>query len=762
MPPKGKSKALTQKQSYLGKFTQNARNLEQMKLLIEKQEKEKIELERTLAENQKEIQKRQSKIKTTSRKLLHKAVKIKDLESNLEKSASKLNRTTFSKNKLAFSISLKVKNHRRRKPTTHFLSHTTRTVRRSQTFQACSAIHGVSSSKDLDPLIDGMIDTLTSKVKSGTLAKSILSSKQSLINEIEKRVLSEWKNKYYKSEENILRSLNVYYSHNVMGKAKYRAIRKANKNDIKIPNYVPYSTLAGYINELDIGTLYDVKERYGSDSDEDVIDGVCRSLAEYALRLVQFYIKVNINRRDKLMNVKGKQDQNAMLFLMAIGGDGAPGSGTAFLISFLNVVIRIASSSENFLLFGSNVAENSFVSRKYILELVSDIKFLESKTFQVDAVGETFKVEFKLAELPNDMKMLYFLAGELSNSAYYFSTFANVNTKNCNEFSRKIGNDENDWHTFKFDKRLKDAEKSIQKAEKLSKTKTTKQTQRSNLTSYIGQTLNSRQVEKPLVSHYIGHAKSEPLHLKNNVSKEMFMKLLHICFTQSNIKNAKTFKDIDGNELIVCFLSYIRKEMGCNYLSKKVEQWFNENGGKIESTFTFRFRGKESFSLLKNFPELLLLILEKVSDSTVLSRIFAIHFQLIQLRKVISYSVRITNFNKSALEEMRVACNLLFKACCLTENRVSPSLWTLCCAAPCHAKLTLDEYGLGLGVNTMEGREQKHQKISKYANNSTFQNRWPMIFRHEFIQLIHLRENGFDDINYTRRGKKYVPDFQKN
>ena len=143
---------------------------------------------------------------------------------------------------------------------------------------------------------------------------------------------------------------------------------------------------------MEIGTLHNVKERYGTENDEEVVDGVCRSLAEYALRLVQFYLKVNQNRRDKLMNVKGEKDKDAMLFLMAIGGDGAPGSGTAFLISFLNVVIRIASSAENFLLFGSNVAENSFVSRKYILELVSDIKFLESKTFEVVVYDETFKM----------------------------------------------------------------------------------------------------------------------------------------------------------------------------------------------------------------------------------------------------------------------------------------------------------------------------------------------------------------------------------
>ena len=40
-------------------------------------------------------------------------------------------------------------------------------------------------------------------------------------------------------------------------------------------------------------------------------------------------------------------------------------------------------------------------------------------------------VIFTFSELPTDMKMLALLAGELQNSAKYFSTFANVNKANC-------------------------------------------------------------------------------------------------------------------------------------------------------------------------------------------------------------------------------------------------------------------------------------------------------------------------------------------
>ena len=201
--------------------------------------------------------------------------------------------------------------------------------------------------------------------------------------------------------------------------------------------------------------------------------------------------------------------------------------------------------------------------------------------------------------------------------------------------------------------------------------------------------------------------------------------------------------------------------MGCNCLSKKVIQSYNESGGKLDGNFTFRFRGKESFAFLKQFPELIKMIISSLpSTSTVILRLHRIYFQFIQLCRVISFSVRVTDFDEKLLCEMEKSCRLLFKSRSLTEDRVTPSLWTLCHAAPYHAKLTLRDYGLGIGVNTMEGREQKHQAINKYSNNTTYQNRWPMILRHEFIQLIHLRENGFDTINYRKQSSRSpnVPD----
>ena len=62
----------------------------------------------------------------------------------------------------------------------------------------------------------------------------------------------------------------------------------------------------------------------------------------------------------------------------------------------------------------------------------------------------------------------------------------------------------------------------------------------------------------------------------------------------------------------------------------------------------------------------------------------------------------------------------------------------------------------------MEGREQKYQKISKYAENTTIQNRWPMILRHELIQLVFFRENCYGNVNYKRKSSNHVQMSREN
>ena len=56
-------------------------------------------------------------------------------------------------------------------------------------------------------------------------------------------------------------------------------------------------------------------------------------------------------------------------------------------------------------------------------------------------------VEFKFELIPGDMKWIASVSGELSNSAHYFSSFANVNKHDNVTIGGSIGNLAKDtWH----------------------------------------------------------------------------------------------------------------------------------------------------------------------------------------------------------------------------------------------------------------------------------------------------------------------------
>ena len=132
-------------------------------------------------------------------------------------------------------------------------------------------------------------------------------------------------------------------------------------------------------------------------SDYKNTSGVYREPIEFILRLAEFYLFVNEERLDKLKSFEHFpcKEASSFLFAIAVGGDGAPGIGMSVLISFINVGERIASSAEQFLLFGADVDENSDIVTIFFEKLVGDLNILENSVFDVMVKGTKRKVEFK-------------------------------------------------------------------------------------------------------------------------------------------------------------------------------------------------------------------------------------------------------------------------------------------------------------------------------------------------------------------------------
>ena len=108
---------------------------------------------------------------------------------------------------------------------------------------------------------------------------------------------------------------------------------------------------------------------------------------------------------------------------------------------------------------------------------------------------------------------------------------------------------------------------------------------------------------------------------------------------------------------------------------------------------------------MKHFPGLIEMILLNTDSENAILKLHQIFFQCIHHHRLMSFTVRIEDFDLSMLNKMKEEARVLFKSCCLFSQNVSPSMWTLCNAVPYHAEVTFNEYNQGLGCNTMEGRE---------------------------------------------------------
>ena len=300
--------------------------------------------------------------------------------------------------------------------------------RRMETMLAVNAIHG-GSLDDLKPGTVGMLETLERKAKKSDVLVGVKKSKlfkENVFPKIYKDVQS-----FELSQSNMLRSISVYYSKGVMGKEKYRSVYKSSsymrvpgkKGAVRIkvancpaPRLVLYHRLMPYIKSLDIGKVYSVGEKFCVGLEEsEKVEGCYRDIEDLLVKLADFYL--NHSQFEVTLD-----DTNT--FYVALGGDGAPfrkdDTACSWLVSFLNIGHGILSSNENFLLFGANCSENCLPVKRFLNQLMLDIKKVQSTSYSIACKGKAIDVRFVFAELPNDMKMLSFLAGELSNSATFF------------------------------------------------------------------------------------------------------------------------------------------------------------------------------------------------------------------------------------------------------------------------------------------------------------------------------------------------------
>lgn len=172
---------------------------------------------------------------------------------------------------------------------------------------------------------------------------------------------------------------------------------------------------------------------------------------------------------------------------------------------------------------GQTVQKIHLHSNGMLKFLFDEISEIEKKTVHINGT----EVKFHFSVFFNDLKMLAFLVGELPVSATYFSTFANVNTKNCDDVNGTFGLGlTHTWQPWDYSQRVAISEEVDKLELKLEKQRGSNLTKRSKITSFIADK-KSRQEFVPLVGSFVDRAHIDPLHPKNNACQQVFRNILY-------------------------------------------------------------------------------------------------------------------------------------------------------------------------------------------------------------------------------------------
>lgn len=663
------------------------------------------------------------------------------------------------------------------------LSHNIASKRRKLTVIAATKIHSCSKTPDASSktaTLNGLWNTFVSYANSKDIVK--VCSKSKKINSlVVPKVVNTSVVNFEKSAKNYERSISVVYRGSIISKRKYNELRSSEMFEFdfqakkrrrtefnpgcKVPSLVPYKDVMKFTSEQKIGTLHNIPQA-SADSEtekesEDVVQnllplvpGFYINLQERLLQMVNLYLYIE-SHRPNFLTWFGKEKGH---FLVAIGADGAPfgkaNKACAWLVSFLNVLERVSSPYDNFLICGGNCTEDHPSMIEYGKLLRSQISILEKQVFTVK--GHQVKFTFKL--LPSDMKWLSKLSAELSNAGTYPNPFVNVTLDESKERGHNLGTGAKDkWKPWSYDFRMQVAKKVTQFKKKQGKPTSVSQMQtlRTKVCQFIAKQ-KSRQEYEPILGPLVQNAKCESLHVGNNCwghwNKRLFTKVLEKAKVGTNVKSVFQLPE---NNALHKYLKMLRFKMKCKKLYNKIIRWFKEKRKTCD--FEFRFTGEETKKFCNGFMYLIEDLVGEGSDIEQPQNFFALSRMGLHLRNGLSLAVRVSDIKKEDLSKLEKDCRLYFNIASLFHT-TNVSVWTMGHCVPFHTRQLMEDLGVGLGINSMQGREAKHQQLASFAEFSLVKDRWEKVFRHEHMSLIWLREQNPLNDNYSKCKDKYNPE----
>ena len=396
--------------------------------------------------------------------------------------------------------------------------------RRARTVSSAMLHHGATPS-NMEPAIFGLwlaFIHLAAINQLESLFQNSVKARQAI-----RRIVQKQKALFQVSKPNKVRSVGLLYSGQILSKRKYRrsyrslvrCYSQTKKKQVAIEvmegvhvdKPLSYDSLIRFIKTVNIGSLHPLPSLPGKSGPG--FQGARRSLEELLVMMARRALSVP-HLRQELKWFNGEEGH----FLYALGGDAAPidkaNDLSMIMVSLLNSGKRTGSPTENFVLAAGNSGEQDEVWVQVIREAVQEAETVQGKNYEI--CGLTCRFTPRL--VPCDMKCLAHFAGELTNAATYFSTFANVDMLSIEQLNATYSLDHCDdatFHTWSWEKRVADAE-AVESFLTTRPDDMTDKRRHEEVLSYLKDTLKSRQIRQPPLGKLVLSATADPLHLMNN------------------------------------------------------------------------------------------------------------------------------------------------------------------------------------------------------------------------------------------------------
>ena len=140
--------------------------------------------------------------------------------------------------------------------------------------------------------------------------------------------------------------------------------------------------------------------------------------------------------------------------------------------------------------------------------------------------------------------------------------------------------------------------------------------------------------------------------------------------------------------------------------------------------FEFRFTGEETKKFCHGFMFIIEDVIGDGSDIEQPNNFFALSMARmgLHLRNALSLAVRVSDIKTEDLPKLKEDCRMYFNLASLFHS-TNVSVWTMGHCVPFHSNQLMEDLGVGLGINSMQGREAKHQQLASFAEFSLVKNR---------------------------------------